>query len=255
MNYMEKIVPIVQLVGDEVMSHYRTVLKITQKDSWSFYSDVDVISQRMLQEKLQTLLPGSGCIAEELETYDKKEFTWVIDPIDGTRNFVRGMPYFGISVALMRDDEVIASVVYMPAMHDMVAAQVGMGTWINGKRITIDFSRYQEIGVLMVMAAGRMGRNELSSQIKRSLSSIKSGARFRVCGAAAVDLAYTSLGVYDAVLFENLKWWDAAAGILLVTEAGGHVSTYKNEKVDQNFKNLIAGNPEICRRILESDIL
>ena len=61
--------------------------------------------------------------------------------------------------------------------------------------------------------------------------------------------------MYDAVLFENLKWWDAAAGILLVTEAGGHVSTYKNEKVDQNFKNLIAGNPEICRRILESDIL
>ena len=136
MNYMENIISIVQVVGDEVMSYYRTPFKITQKDRCSFYSDVDVLSQNMLKEKLQNLLPGSGCIAEELEVYDKKKFTWVIDPIDGTRNFVRGMPYFGISVALLENNEVIAAVVYMPAMHDMISAQKGMGTWVNGKKIS-----------------------------------------------------------------------------------------------------------------------
>ena len=252
---MEQIIPIAQSVGDEVMRYYRTRFKITQKDRWSFYSDVDRISQKMLQEKLQKLIPGSGIIAEELELYDKKPFTWVIDPIDGTRNFVRGMPYFGISVALMELNELVAAVVYMPAMHDMVAAQKGMGTWLNGKKIIIDPQRYHQAGALIVTAAGRLGKTELSSRIKNVLASIDAGVRFRVCGAAAVDLAYAAIGVYDAVLFENLKWWDAAAGILLVSEAGGHVSNYQNNAIDESFKTLIAGNQEICGKILVTGIL
>jgi myo-inositol-1(or 4)-monophosphatase len=252
---MEKMIPIVQSVGDEVMRHYRTTLKITQKDAWSFYSDVDLISQKILQEKLQALVPGSGCIAEELEVYDKKQFTWVIDPIDGTRNFVRGMSYFGISVALMQADEIIAGVVYMPAMSDMISAQKGMGIWVNGQKFSTDFTRYQQEGAMIVSGAIKRGKRELALSIKQVLKSIEHGVRFRACGAAAVDLAYAAIGIYDVVLFENLKWWDAAAGILLITEAGGHVSDYKNRPIDESFKSLIAGNPKLCTQILDATIL
>ncbi len=255
MNYMEKMIPIVQSVGDEVMRHYRTAFKIIQKNPWSFYSEVDLLSQKMLQEKLQSLIPGSGYIAEELDVYDKKEFTWVIDPIDGTRNFVRGMPYFGISVALMQDQEVIAGVVYMPAMHDMVSAQKGMGLWLNGQKFSPDFTRYQQEGALIVSGSIKRGKRDLSLSIKQALHHLEHGVRFRACGAAAVDLAYTAIGVYDAVLFENLQWWDAAAGILLVAEAGGHVSDYQNKLVDGSFKTLIAGNRTICTQILDGRFL
>ncbi len=255
MNYVEKIIPIVASVGDEVMRHYRTDFKITAKDSWSFYTDIDIVSQKKLQEDLLALIPGSGCIAEELEVYNKHEFTWVIDPIDGTRNFARGMPYFGISVALMHHSEVIAAVVYMPAMHDMISAQKGLGTWLNGKRVHIDSERYISAGALIVVSAGRLGKDEQSAHIKRILGHVSMGVRFRVCGAAAVDLAYAAIGVYDAVLFENLKWWDAAAGKLLVLEAGGHVSDYQKRDVTESFKTMIAGNSKICEKILDAKIL
>lgn len=255
MNYIEKIVPIIRSVGDEVMQHYRTNFKITAKDAWSFYTEVDLMSQKRLQEELIALLPGSGCIAEELNVYSKHEFTWVIDPIDGTRNFARGMPYFGISVALMHNSEIIAAVVYMPAMQDMITAQKGLGTWINGKKIFIDQERYRSSGALIVTSARRLGRSQEISNIKKALESASMGVRFRVCGAAAVDLAYAAIGVYDVVLFENLKWWDAAAGILLVLEAGGHVSDYQNKMVNESFRTLIAGNPELCKKILEENIL
>lgn len=255
MNYMEKIIPIVASVGDEVMQHYRTNFKVTAKDQGSFYTDIDIMSQKRLERELSALIPGSGCIAEELNVYDKHEFTWVIDPIDGTRNFARGMPYFGISVALMHYSEVIAAVVYMPAMRDIVSAQKGLGTWANGKRVMIDQDRYIASGALIVVSAARLGRTEQSGNIKKVLGPVAMGVRFRVCGAAAVDLAYAALGAYDAVLFENLKWWDVAAGNLLVLEAGGYVSDYHKLPVNESFKTLIAGNPQICEKILNAKIL
>lgn len=255
MNYVEKIIPIVKSVGDQVMRYYRTDFKIIAKDPWSFYTDIDILSQKKLQEELLALIPGSGCIAEELGVYTKHEFTWVIDPIDGTRNFARGMPYFGISVALMQHSEVIAAAVYMPAINDMISAQKGLGTWVNGKQVHIDSKRYLSAGALIVVSAGRLGRTQQSSSMKKILSDVSMGVRFRVCGAAAVDLAYAAIGVYDAVLFENLKWWDAAAGKLLVLEAGGHVSDYQKKDVTESFKTMIAGNSKICEKILDAKIL
>lgn len=255
MNYMEKMIPIVRSVGDEIMRHYRTNFKITAKDAWSFYTDVDIISQQMLERDLIALIPNSGCIAEELDVYRKHEFTWVIDPIDGTRNFARGMPYFGLSVALVYQAEVIAAVVYMPAIGDMISAQKDLGTWLNGVRVMIDPERYLTAGSLIIVSAGRLGIAEQSAQIKKAVGHVTHGVRLRSCGAAAVDLAYAAIGVYDAVLFENLKWWDFAAGILLVQQAGGYVSDYQKRAVTESSKTLIAGNLKICTKIVDADIL
>ena len=255
MNYQELIIPIVQVVGDEVMRHYRKPMHITQKNNGSFYTEVDLLAQQMLQEKLQILLPGSGYIAEEGEIYDKKKFTWVIDPIDGTRNFVRGMPYFGISVALLEDDELIAAVTYMPAMHDMISAQKGMGTWLNGTKVVLNFDQPNPSGLLLVTSVARIRAKEQISPIKKVLSQVSTGVRFRLAGAAAVDLAYAAVGIYDVVMFENLNWWDAAAGVLLLSESLGHVSDYKKVSINQNSDSLIGGNPFLCRQILEANLL
>ena len=255
MNYIEKIIPIVKSVGDQVMQHYRTDLKITMKDKWSFYTQADLASQQRLEKELKNLIPNSGVIAEEKNLYNKDEFTWVIDPIDGTRNFVRGLPYFGISVALMHNLEIIAGVVYMPAMGDIVTAQKGFGTLLNGKKIIVNESVYQSAGCLIVSSASSQAKIEKIVAIKKLFLNNSAGISFRSAGAAAVDLAYAAVGAYDAVLFEGLKWWDVAAGKLLIEEARGYVSDYQGNELSENFRTVIAGNKIICKKILAANII
>lgn len=250
--FVDKITPIVQQAGNMVMSRFRKDFKIHYKTDGSFCTDADLVSEQFLKSELQALIPGSGFIAEESTQHNIQEYTWVIDPIDGTKNFARGIPYFGINVGLMHGDRVIAAVTYMPAMGDMFWAQAGHGSWLNGQRLSIQDEGYVRTGALIVISAARLRQEQNLAKIKGALTHLEHGVRFRVCGAAAVDLAYAAAGSYDVVMFEGLKWWDAAAGTLLVTEAGGYVSDYHHQKVTPAFKTLIAGNPSLCKAVLSS---
>ncbi|HSW75998.1 MAG TPA: inositol monophosphatase family protein [Candidatus Saccharimonadales bacterium] len=250
MQYIEIMRPIIKKAGDMVMSHFRGSLQIQRKKDLSVVTNIDVMSQEILLHGLCRALPGSGFIAEEAKQHEIKEFTWVIDPIDGTKNFVRGLPYFCINVALMQHKEVIAAVTYFPAMDEWFYAQKGAGAWRNGVRLDMTQRNWSQAGALVVVSDFRLRHCELLGKIKHQLKHIEHGVRFRVCGAAALDLAYCASGSYDAVLFENLKWWDAAGGTLLITEAGGTICQYDGSPVDQSFRSLIAGNKEMCDLIL-----
>lgn len=250
MEYVEAMRPIVQKAGHMIMSRFRKDYQINYKSDRSIQTDVDLLSEDILKTELCSLLPGSGFMAEESKVSEIQEYTWVIDPIDGTKNFARGLPYFGINVALMHSKKVIAAVTYMPAMSDWFWAELGQGCWRNGERVFIGDTGYRQAGVLAIASDFRLRQAHMLVKIKESLKHIEHGVRFRVCGAAAVDLAYVAGGSYDVVLFENLKWWDAAAGVLLVAEAGGWVSQYDQSFVTPSFRSLIAGNPGICQLIL-----
>lgn len=250
MEYIEIMRPIIQKAGDMVMSHFRQNLTIHRKKDSSIQTDVDLLSEEILKNELCVALPGSGFIAEESKQQEVRQFTWVIDPIDGTKNFARGFPYFCINVALMHGRQVIAAVTYQPALGEWFYAQKGHGAWRNGVALHFSGQGWKDVGALVVVSDSRLRKPESLDRVKQSLKQLEHGVRFRLCGAAALDLAYTASGAFDAVLFENLGWWDAAAGTLLISEAGGMVCQYDGSAVSMSFKTLIAGDPEVCRLIL-----
>ncbi len=249
MKYVTKMKPIMQQAADIVMSYFRQDVAIHRKQDRSIATEADLASETCLKQGLAELIPGSGFIAEESGNGQGNEYTWVIDPIDGTKNFSRGLPYFCINVALMKDDDLVAAVTYYPAMQEWYYAELGQGAWRNDVRLRLDQPNWQDKGALVVISDFRVRQSQLLVSIKQACKPL-THVRFRVYGAAALDLAYTAAGTFDAVLFENLGWWDAAAGVLLVTEAGGYVAQYDGSPVNKSFKTLIAGHRELCDRIL-----
>jgi len=250
MQYVEAMRPIIKKAADLVMSHFRGTMEIHRKKDLSIATDIDCMSEEILKNELCVLLPRSGFIAEESKIQDPQEFTWVIDPIDGTKNFTRGIPYFCINVALMHHQEVIAAITYYPAMDEWFYAEKGFGAWRNGVRLNMETKGWLDAGALVVVSDFRLRHCELLGKIKHQLKSLEHGVRFRVNGAAALDLAYVASGSFDVVMFEDLRWWDAAAGTLLISEAGGTICQYDLSPVDRSFRTLIAGHRDLCNLIL-----
>lgn len=249
MKYIDKMKPAIKKAGDLVMSYFRGDFVVHRKKDRSTATDADLASENLLKEELQKIIPGSGFIAEESGDGQGNEYTWVIDPIDGTKNFSRGIPYFCINVALAQEGKLIAAVTYYPAMQEWYYAELGAGAWRNDTRLMLDKPNWKDKGALVVISDYRSRQAGMLDTIKSACKSV-THVRFRMYGAAALDLAYVAAGSFDAVLFENLGWWDAAAGVLLVSEAGGFVQQYDGSKVDRSFKTLLAGHKDICELIL-----
>lgn len=249
MKFIDRMKPIVQQAGDLVMDYFRQNVQIYRKKDQSTATEADLASEKFLKLELQRLIPGSGFVAEESGATQGNEYTWIIDPIDGTKNFSRGIPYFCINVALALHDELIAAVTYYPAMQEWYYAERGAGAWRNGIQLHLDKPHWDQKGGLVVISDYRSRHAQMLEAIKTACKPIVD-VRFRVYGAAALDLAYVAAGSFDAVLFENLRWWDAAAGVLLVQEAGGSVQQYDGSIVNSSFKTLLAGHKDICSLIL-----
>lgn len=249
MNYIEIMRPVIAKAGDLVMSHFRKNITIFYKKDLSLVTDLDLLSQQILIDGLTAALPGSGYLAEEGKISSIQEFVWVIDPIDGTKNFVRGLPYFCINVALMQGSEVVAAVTYQPVTGEWFCAQKGLGAFLNGQLLKLS-DQWGQTGALIVVADVMIRNDNFLNQVKASFKTLEHGVRFRVNGAAALDLAYTASGMFDVVIFQNLAWWDMAAGVLLIQEAGGWISQHDGSILDQQSKTLIAGDPQLCKMII-----
>lgn len=249
MKYVLLMRPIIAKAGDLVLAHFRKKIEINYKNDKNIATNVDLMSQNLLKTELLAALPGSGFIAEESKESDIQEFTWVIDPIDGTKNFVRGLPYFCITVALMHNFKVIACVTHNPVTNEWFYAQQGCGAWLNDVRL-VQKTAYQDAGALVVVSDYFLRQSQALNDVKRSLASVQQGVRFRVNGAVALDLAYAAAGVFDVVIFQNLAWWDMAAGILLVQEAGGVVCQHDGGPIDQKSQTLIAGDEQLCKMVM-----
>ena len=250
MNYVDRMVIAVQKAGTLVMAHFRSDMKVHQKQDGGIVTEVDVACELLLKQELSAIIPGASFFAEESGVQQGNEYTWVIDPIDGTKNFERGLPYFCISIALMYHEEIVAAVTYAPALQDLFYAQRGRGAWLNGKQLKLSQKNWRDLGILVVVSGGCVRSDIQLDNIRSSCQSISKNVGFRVNGAAALDLAYVAAGMFDVAIFENLKWWDAAAGILLVGEAGGWVTVSYESLMSSLGRNVLAGNNVICRLIL-----
>ncbi len=226
-------------------------LQVSMKGPANFVSAADRRAEEILRTELEKARPGYGFLGEEggvVEGSDKSH-RWIVDPLDGTTNFLHGIPQFAISIGLERDGVLIAGVVYNPANEELFTAERGKGAFLNDQRLRVaNRRRLPEI----VVACGlpHLGRGDLAL-FRREFAAVQEQvAGLRRFGAASLDLAWVAAGRLDAYWERDLAPWDVAAGIVLVREAGGYVTDLDDGDAIFDKKQVIAGNEFLHKTLL-----
>lgn len=207
-------------------------LQVSMKGPGDFVSAADLRAEKIIHEELLKARPDFGFLMEENGEIKGKdtENRWIIDPLDGTANFVHGIPYWAISIALEHRGEIVAGLIYDPVTDEMFRAEKGDGAFMRNKRLRVSGRRDLPLSVIVGGTPGKRPERPDMGTYKRQIDNIfRSGAGYRRNCAASLDLAYVAAGRYDAYWEGNLKPWDVAAGFLIVKEAGGYVGTLNNK--------------------------
>ena len=227
-------------------------LQVSLKGPSDFVSTADLNTEKTLLEELSKARPNYGFLMEEggERTGKDSRNRWVIDPLDGTLNFLHGLPHFAISVALERDGQIHAGVIYDPIKEELFVAEKGAGAYYNDRRMRVSARRELDHALLAtgIPFNGRPGHGEFITELDRLAPQIAGIRRF---GAASLDLAYVAAGRYEAFWERGLSSWDMAAGIILVKEAGGTVSDLSGRENMLEGGDILAANENLHRPILE----
>jgi myo-inositol-1(or 4)-monophosphatase len=225
---------------------------VSRKGPGDFVTNADLRAEKILFEELQTARPGYGFLLEEggeIEGTDKTH-KWIVDPLDGTTNFMHGIPHFAISIALERDTKLVAGVIYNPITDELFSAERGSGAFYNHGRLRVAGRTDLSDAVLACGAphGERAGRDEFIEEMQTLLPKVAGVRRF---GAASLDLAYVAAGRVDGFWERGLAPWDIAAGVVLVREAGGLVSDETNRNRFMETGTVVAANEAIHAALLK----
>jgi len=226
-------------------------LKITVKSQNDFATEVDKRAEELIISTLLTAYPEHGILAEESGYTNKDaEYIWIIDPLDGTTNFIHGFPHYAVSIALKHRDVLEQAVIYDPVRQDLFTASKGKGATLNNHRLRVSRQRRLE-GAFLGTGFPFKNRTHIEPylDIFRDIFSVTSGVRR--AGAASLDLAYVASGKLDGFFEIGLKPWDLAAGILMIQEAGGLVTDFENNHGYFETGNVVCGNPRMHRTLLD----
>jgi len=228
-------------------------LQVSKKGPADFVSAADMKAEQVLVEELSRLRPGYGFLAEErgaVEGTDKSH-RWIIDPLDGTTNFLHAIPHYCISVALEREGELVAGVIHNPATNEIFWAEKGKGAFLNNeKRLRVAARKHLDESVLAtgIPFLGKPGHGQFLKELHQITQRVAGVRRF---GSAALDLAYVAAGRFDGFWERDLKPWDMAAGALMIIEAGGKVTTADGEPYRSESTTILAANTDIHPLVLE----
>ncbi|MFZ9233158.1 MAG: inositol monophosphatase family protein [Hylemonella sp.] len=227
-------------------------VRVSQKQVNDFVTEVDQASEDTIIETLLTAYPGHGIWAEESgreHGAKDSEFVWIIDPLDGTTNFIHGFPVYCISIALSVRGKIEQAVIYDPTRNDLFTATRGRGAYLNDRRIRV--SKRTDLKQCLVSTGFPFRKGDDFSKYLAMMSEVmQRTAGLRRPGAAALDLAYVAAGYADGFFETGLSPWDVAAGSLLVTEAGGLVGNLTGEADFLEQKECLAGNPRIYGQLV-----
>jgi len=226
-------------------------LKITMKSQNDFVTEVDRRAEEQIISTLLTAYPNHGILAEESGFTNKDaEYTWIIDPLDGTTNFIHGFPHYAVSIALKKGKYIEQAVIYDPVRQDLFTASRGKGAHYNNMRLRVTRQRKLE-GAFLGTGFPFKNRPNIEPYIDifRDIFSVTAGVRR--AGAASLDLAYVAAGKLDGFFEIGLKPWDYAAGLLLIQEAGGVVTDFSGNHDYFKTGNIVCGNPIMHRVLLD----
>ncbi|HEY3679177.1 MAG TPA: inositol monophosphatase family protein [Bradyrhizobium sp.] len=227
-------------------------LQVSLKGPANFVSLADKRAEQMLYEDLNKARPGYGFIGEEggAREGSDKSHTWIVDPLDGTTNFLHGIPQFAISIGLRREDTVIAGLIYNPANDELYIAERGKGAFLNDQRLRVA-GRRQLNDCVVACGLPHIGRGDHDLS-RREMTEIQNRvAGLRRFGAASLDMAFVAAGRLDGYWERNLSPWDMAAGAILVREAGGTVSCVDGKSDPLQTGNVICGNEHVHAELVK----
>ena len=225
-------------------------LTVTKKSHADYVSEVDRVAEQTIIETLLGAYPDHAILAEESGTQGDSEFVWIIDPLDGTTNFLHGYPQYAVSIALQHKGVLTQAVVYDPAKNDLFTATRGRGAYLNDRRLRVS-KRKELVDALIGTGFPYSSFEHVEAYMAIFRDLMQQTAGLRRPGAASLDLAYTAAGRYDGFFETGLKPWDMAAGCLLITEAGGMVGDLQGNDNFLSSGHVCAGAPRIYEQMLQ----
>ena len=227
-------------------------LQVSSKGPGDFVSSADKRTEKTLIEELQKAHPDYGIITEETGIINKSNIKnrWIIDPIDGTMNFLNGIPQFAISIAYEEDNEIICGVIFNPITNEMFCAEKGNGAYLNNSRIRV--SNKKKLKDALLVTGGPNGASKIKNKIYSEYINVSNNvSNVRKFGSAALDMAYVACGRFDGYWQRELNYWDIAAGVIILREAGGFTDFFEDDISFQLKKNVLASNSDIHQELKE----
>jgi len=243
---IEKIIDISREAGEIIKEGFGKKFSIEYKSNINdLVTEIDKASEKKIIDFIHKEYPRHNILAEESGKLDgNSEYTWVVDPLDGTVNFAHGLPIFSVSIGLMKNDEIIAGAVYDVMMDQMYTAEKGSGAFQNGKRILVSDNNDLQKSMLVTGFPYDIKENPKNA-IEKFNAFLLEARAVRRLGSAAIDCCYVASGVFDGFWEVSLNLWDMCAGQLLIEEAGGKVTDLSGGKVDYNSVELLATNGKV----------
>ena len=227
-------------------------LQVSVKGPGDFVTTADKKVEKILIDELSKARPNYSILSEEIgEIKNDKEFKWIIDPIDGTSNFLHGIPHFAISIGLEQNNEIICGIVFDPIKDETFVAEKGNGSYLNNQRIRVSSRSKLENCIIFTGGPRSESKNKDLAMEEYKKFSSKVLIPIRKMGSASLDMAYVAAGRCDGFWQRNLNYWDIAAGIILVKEAGGFVTDFKGESEYIKNKTILVTNSRINEEMME----
>ncbi|MEO8964654.1 MAG: inositol monophosphatase family protein [Gammaproteobacteria bacterium] len=227
-------------------------LQITEKRPNDYVTEVDQQAERDIIAIIQKAHPNHGIIGEETgETGGNDDYVWIIDPLDGTRNFIHGFPHFAISIAITYKGRVEHGVIYDPVRQEIFSATRGKGAQLNNRRIRVSQNKTLQESLLGTGFPYRHSPELIEAYTNSLQAVLPLSGDVRRAGAATLDLAYVAAGRLDGFWEMGLKPWDVAAGSLMIKEAGGLVCDFNGGEEYLKTGNIVAGNPKVLKLLLQ----
>ena len=221
-------------------------LQVSSKGPGDFVTSADKRTEKILIDELQKAHPEYGIITEEIGIINESNTKnrWIIDPIDGTFNFMNGIPQFAISVGYEEENEIKCGVIFNPIMNEMFCAEKGNGAYLNNSRIRV--SKKNKIKDALIVTGGPKAVSKIKDKIFSEYINVsKNVSNVRKFGSAALDVAYVACGRFDGYWQREINYWDIAAGIIILKEAGGFIDFFEQDKSIPLKKNILATNTHI----------
>lgn len=241
--------------GKIILRHFDNIdhIQIEEKSKHDFVSEADLQAEKIIINTIKTAYPKHSILAEESGSHDAdNDYQWLIDPLDGTFNFIHGIPHFCVSIALAIKGKVEHGVIFDPIRQELFTATRGRGAYLNDKRIRASAQRQFSDAVIATNIPHAKSAKAYQEYLQVFGTCLSSCARMRHAGSAALDLAYVAAGRFDGYWAHGLRSWDIAAGSLLVFEAGGLLCDFSGEEKYLTSGNIIAATPKILKGLMQT---